>query len=250
MKGNFHVRCGVGEKAVITSKPYLSLLVVSINHRLNLLGFLDLSAYGEKYSANNGILDIVAALEWIHDNISNFGGDKNNLTLFGQSGGGAKILSLTAMPAAKGLFHKAINQSGAVELIGMSLQTQDTSRRVAELTLQNLNLSPAEVSKLEIIPYAELSLAANKAFLQASKEFGADKVYQGDNGWSPIIDGVNVTQNPVVDGFSEQANNIPLLIGTVTNEWTTMDLMSQMATSQTDNKNTWSDSQVEQKLRE
>ena len=145
------------------------IVVVSINHRLNSLGFWDLSAYGEKYqsSANNGVLNIVAALQWIHDNIEKFGGDLN-VTLFGQSGGGAKILALTAMPTAKGLFHKAINQSGTVELIGMSLQTQDTSRRFAELTLQNLNLTAA----------AELAAAANAAYLQAAKEFGAEKMYQ------------------------------------------------------------------------
>lgn len=226
------------------------VVVVSINHRLNSIGFLDLSAYNEKYSANNGILDIVAALQWIQDNIENFGGDKNNVTLFGQSGGGAKILSLTAMPATKGLFHKAIVQSGANETMGMSLPTQDVSRRVAELTLQNLNLSAAEVSKLETMPYEQLSAAANQAFLQASKEFGADKVYQGDNGWSPIIDGVNVVQNPVIDGFSAQANNIPLLIGTAFNEWTTIDQWATMVNSQNDNKNNWSNAQVEQKLRE
>lgn len=226
------------------------VVVVSINHRLNSIGFLDLSAYNEKYSANNGILDIVAALQWIQDNIENFGGDKNNVTLFGQSGGGAKILSLTAMPAAKGLFHKAIVQSGSNETMGMSLPTQDVSRRVAELTLQNLNLSAAEVSKLETIPYSELSAAANQAFLQASKEFGADKVYQGDNGWSPIIDGVNVVQNPVIGGFSENVNNIPLLIGTAFNEWTTIDQWATMVNSQNDNKNNWSNAQVEEKLRE
>ncbi|MFX9015961.1 carboxylesterase family protein, partial [Acinetobacter baumannii] len=79
------------------------------------LGFLDLSAYGDKYkhSANNSILDIKAALEWVKTNISNFGGDPGNVTIFGQSGGGAKVNTLMAMPSAKGLFHKAINESGA-----------------------------------------------------------------------------------------------------------------------------------------
>ena len=227
------------------------VVVVSINHRLNSIGFLDLSAYGEKYqsSCNNGMLDIVAALQWIHDNISNFGGDPNNVTLFGQSGGGAKILTLTSMPAAKGLFHKIINQSGANETMGMSLPTQENSHRVAELTLQNLGLTPAEVYKLETMPYAELCEAANKALNQAAKEFGSNVMYPS-SGWSPIIDGVNILQNPVIDGFSAQVNEVPLLIGTVANEWTTMDLMSKMATTQTDNKNNWTSAQIEQKLRE
>ena len=89
------------------------VVVVSINHRLNILGFLDLSAYGDKYkhSANASIIDIKAALEWVKANIENFGGDPNNVTIFGQSGGGAKVNTLMAMPSAKGLFHKAINAS-------------------------------------------------------------------------------------------------------------------------------------------
>ena len=91
------------------------VVVVSINHRLNILGFLDLSAYGEKYkhSANSSVLDMAAALEWVNKNIENFGGDPNNVTIYGQSGGGAKVNTLMGMPRAKGLFHKAINQSGA-----------------------------------------------------------------------------------------------------------------------------------------
>ena len=110
------------------------VVVVSVNHRLNVLGFLDLSAYGEEYrdSGNLGVLDIVAALQWIRQNIAQFGGDPDNVTLFGQSGGGAKILTLTAMPAAQGLFHKAIEQSGATELMGMTLPRQDVTRRVAD----------------------------------------------------------------------------------------------------------------------
>lgn len=78
------------------------VVVVSINHRLNILGFLDLSEYGEEYreSANNSILDIVAALQWVKTNISNFGGDPDNVTIFGQSGGGAKVNTLMAMPRA------------------------------------------------------------------------------------------------------------------------------------------------------
>jgi len=91
------------------------VVVVSINHRLNVLGFLDLSAYGEKYksSANAGAMDMVLALTWIKENISNFGGDPDNVTIFGQSGGGAKVICLMNAPSAKGLFHKAIVQSGS-----------------------------------------------------------------------------------------------------------------------------------------
>lgn len=86
--------------------------------------------------------------------------------------------------------------------------------------------------------------------IQAGKEFGAEKVYQGGNGWSPIIDGVNVLQNPVVDGFSPLVEDIPLLIGTAANEWATIDKWATMEISQTDNKNNWSDAEIENRLRE
>ena len=92
------------------------VVVVTINHRLNVLGFCDLSAFGEEYanSGNAGMDDIIAALQWIHDNIAKFGGDPANVTLFGQSGGGAKITTLLQMPAADGLFAKGINMSGVI----------------------------------------------------------------------------------------------------------------------------------------
>lgn len=102
------------------------VVVVSVNHRLNVFGYLDLSAYGEKYkdSANIGMRDIVDSLEWIQDNIENFGGDPDNVTVFGQSGGGAKVLALMSSPEAKGLFHKGIVQSGATETMGVVFNSQ------------------------------------------------------------------------------------------------------------------------------
>ena len=199
------------------------VVVVSINHRLNSLGFLDLSDYDEKFTANAGMLDIVAALQWIHDNIENFGGDPGNVTVFGQS--------------------------GANENMGMSLPDKEVSLRVAELTLKNLGLTARDVDKLQTLPYSELTAASNAAMNQAASEFGTARVYPS-MGWSPIIDGVNVIQNPVVDGFSPLAENIPLLIGTAANEWTTMELMATMDVSQVDNKTNWGDTEVETRLRE
>lgn len=227
------------------------VVVVSVNHRLNSLGFFDLSAYGKKYekSGNAGILDIVAALQWIHDNIGEFGGDPDNVTLFGQSGGGAKVLTLTSMPDAKGLFHKAIVQSGGVELTGMSLPDQEVTRRVAELTLAELGLSAAEVDKLQTLPYAQLATAANAAFIKAGKEFDRNRVRSGAS-WSPVMDGRVVPDNPVLgkNGFQPQAKGIPLMIGTVANEWATIGQWATMATSQTDNKNNWSEAEVHKRL--
>ena len=90
------------------------VVVVSVNHRLNIIGTLDLSAYGPEYanSRYTGMADLVAALQWVHDNIEAFGGDPGNVTIFGQSGGGGKVTRLMHMPAAKGLFHKVISESG------------------------------------------------------------------------------------------------------------------------------------------
>ena len=105
------------------------VVVVGVNHRLNVFGYLDLAAYGEKYkdSANVGMWDIVDSLQWIQDNIENFGGDPDNVTVFGQSGGGAKVLALMTSPDAEGLFHKGIVQSGATETMGVSFNTQESS---------------------------------------------------------------------------------------------------------------------------
>ena len=91
------------------------VVVVSVNHRLNILGFLDLAAYGDKYksSPDAGLMDLIAALQWVKQNIAQFGGDPDNVTIFGQSGGGGKVTCLMNAPSAKGLFSKAIVQSGS-----------------------------------------------------------------------------------------------------------------------------------------
>ena len=168
------------------------VVVVSVNHRLNMLGFLDLSAYSEKYkySGNVGTMDMVAALQWIQKNIAVFGGDPNNVTLFGQSGGGAKVLVLMTVPAAQGLFHKAIVQSGAVEACGMTNVTQKTAHRVAELMLDSLGISPQNADKLQTIPYSQLMAAGNKAMAQTAQEESSIDSW-GNPGliWTPVVDG-------------------------------------------------------------
>jgi para-nitrobenzyl esterase len=120
------------------------VVLVSVNHRLNVLGFLDLSAYGDKYksSPNAGLLDLVAALQWLKQNIAQFGGDPDNVTIFGQSGGGGKVTSLMNAPSAKGLFHKAIVESGSY-LSGFT--EQSISKRVAAALLEELQLQPSQL---------------------------------------------------------------------------------------------------------
>lgn len=228
------------------------VVVVSINHRLNLMGYLDLSAYGDKYkySANLGILDLVSALEWVQKNIAQFGGDPENVTLFGESGGGAKVLTLMATPKAQGLFHKAIVQSGAVERMGMTLTSPKAGQRVSELTLAALNLSPKEVDKLKTLPYAELVGATQQALQQTAQEQKLEAVLGTgyDLSWAPTMDGDYIPSEPVGEKYPEIAKNIPLLIGSNMTEWTTIPLLFDLAKNQADNRNTWTEAEVKQRL--
>ena len=227
------------------------VVVVSVNHRLNSVGFLDLSACGEKYkdSGDAGMLDIVAALEWVRDNIASFGGDPGSVTVFGQSGGGAKVLTLCAMPAAKGLFHRGIVMSGCVPLMGMTLPRPEAARKVAERLLADLGLSADRVDELQAMPYDALFRAANKAYAAVAKELPG-QLFPG-LGWAPVMDGRNVQCDPAgADGFSPLAADVPLMVGTVLNEWTSMPLLANMAQSQSDNLNTWSAEEAARRLNE
>ena len=228
------------------------VVVVSVNHRLNLLGFLDLSAYGEKYknSANVGIMDLVASLEWVRDNIEEFGGDPNNVTIFGESGGGAKVLTLMATPAAKGLFHKAVSESGAVEEMGMTLLPERTTRRVAELTLENLGLTASNVDEIQKIPYEKVMEATEKALQKTAEEQGYKNVLTGQPGldWAPKLDSY-IPVEPVGEKYPEQAKNIPLLIGTNLTEWETMPFLTSN-NSKIVNKDTLSNAEINKKMKE
>ena len=227
------------------------VVVVSVNHRLNVEGFLDLSAYGGKYkdSFNQSTRDIVAALEWIRDNIANFGGDPENVTVFGQSGGGAKTLVLMGTPSAKGLFHKAIVQSGGTEGSGMTLTDKSTSQYVTEITLKNLGISPEEVDKIIDVPYAELAAASNKALAQVAEERDiVNALGRRSLMWCPVVDGEFIPENPAETKFTDLAKDIPIIVGTVLNEWVSMPLLADMATTQSDNKNFWDDAKVGEML--
>lgn len=197
------------------------VVVVSINHRLNILGYLDLSAYGEKYknSANLSILDMKAALEWVKANISNFGGDPNNVTIFGQSGGGAKVNTLMAMPSAKGLFHKAINQSGSFRTA--MLEKTDTQRIAAEV-LNALGLKESQADSLQKIPFAQLSAAGKKALKSVADKMKAEgkPVIGFGLSWGPSRDGEVLPYQLFSNEAFELSKNIPLMIGTTKNEFT------------------------------
>ena len=190
------------------------IVLVSVNHRLNILGFLDLSEFGEQYanSANVGMLDVVAALQWVNKNIQNFGGDPANVTIFGESGGGGKVGTVMSMPAAKGLFHKAIIQSGAL----LNQTTKEKSTQIARALVEELGLSKNDLSKLHNMPYKQLVEAGNKAL---EKTVGVRKPGSFVMvGFAPVVDGVNLVQQPFQPDFAEMSKDIPLLIGTTLHE--------------------------------
>lgn len=196
------------------------VVLVSINHRLNVLGFLDLSAYGDKYkhSANVSILDIIAALNWVKANIQNFGGDPNNITIFGQSGGGAKVNTLMAMPSAKGLFQKAVNESGSFKSDALD---KTTTQEIAAEVLKELNLSADQVDSLQKIPYQVLSDVGQKALKVIAAKLKDEGKPVGGFGlsWGPSVDGEDVPFQVFSPEAFELSKNIPLLIGNVKNEF-------------------------------
>jgi para-nitrobenzyl esterase len=192
------------------------IVFCSLNHRLGSLGFTNLAGVGgEKFAAsgNVGMLDIVAALEWVRDNISNFGGDPGNVTIMGQSGGGAKVTTITAMPSAKGLFHKAVVLSGA----GVKSGEKEYSEKLGSYVLKEAGLKPSEINKLQQIPWVEYNIIANKAAAKLNEELGA-ATGGARRGFSPVVDGVYLPQHPYFPEAAPTAAEVPMIICTTFNE--------------------------------
>jgi para-nitrobenzyl esterase len=216
------------------------VVVVTHNHRLNVFGYLNLSELGgERYadSANTGLLDLVRCLQWVHDNIANFGGDPGNVSIFGQSGGGGKVMCLMAMPSAKGLFHRAAIQSGPF-LRGL---TPEYSAKVAAGTLQELGLGKGSVDQLQHIPVDRLSGASTEAMKKYGQ--GLPRAFLRDYdrvGWGPTVDGRILPRHPFDPAGPIESADVPLLTGSVLHEiisaldnptaesMTTGDLMKKM----------------------
>lgn len=202
------------------------VVVVSVNHRLGVSGFLDLSAYGEKYqySANAGLTDIVNALEWIQENIETFGGDPENVTLFGQSGGGAKVLSMMTSPYAKGLFQRGIVQSGATETMGVTFTAREVSTKLTERVLNRLGITAENIEEIQSVDLEELEEVSSEALQETAEEFQIPASLSDGYAmeWGPVIDGDYMPTNPVTEeSFAENGEDIELLIGSNLNEWTT-----------------------------
>jgi len=190
------------------------VVVVSVNHRLNILGFLDLSAVSPKYkeSGNVGMLDVVQALEWVRDNISRFGGDPSNVTIFGESGGGGKVGTLMCMPKARGLFHKAIIMSGTI----LNVNNRDMTQQLGKAVLKELGISEKNVDKIKDIPYQQLYDAGQRAMAASigTRKPGTPMMW----GFGPTPDGEILLQQPFQPTFAKLSDQVPLLIGTTFNE--------------------------------
>ena len=184
------------------------IVVVTVNHRLNCLGFTDLSSYGEqyKYSANAGILDLVASLQWVHDNIAAFGGDPAQVTIAGQSGGGGKVQTLMVCPAAKGLFQRAIVQSGAFGL--RMMQSKEAAQAYGRAIVRELGLDETTIDQIHRVPYEELSAAAARAAGNGAMLGGS----------SPSKDGLVLPYEYFDPEAADLYADIPLLIGSTFNE--------------------------------
>jgi para-nitrobenzyl esterase len=194
------------------------VVVVTHNHRLNVYGYLNVEHLGgERYAsaANVGMLDLVAVLEWVRDNIKTFGGDPDCVTIFGQSGGGGKVLVLMAMPAAKDLFHRAIVQSGPF----LKSLSPDYSMRLADFVMAELGLSKSQVEQLQEIPVDRLSGAAAEAMKKMPPHKSSLREVYGERDWGPTVDGRILPRHPFDPGAPEISANVPLLTGTNLHEF-------------------------------
>jgi len=192
------------------------VVVVSLNHRLNVLGFTYLGEQaGSDFALSGGVglLDIVAALEWVRDNIAYFGGDPSLVTIFGQSGGGRKVATLMSMPSAQGLFHRAIVESGAV----LRLMTREDAIHYSQLLLTELGLRGDQARELQSVPLDRL-LAANAAALKKT-----DQTAPGYTPNTPMVDGKAIPTNPWDPAGPAMSAKIPLLIGWARTEETLYD---------------------------
>ncbi len=191
------------------------VVFVSINHRLGPLGYAHFGAAGETFAAsgNVGMLDCIAALEWIRDNITNFGGDPGNVTIMGQSGGGAKVCVLTAMPAAKGLFHKAVALSGS----SLKAVEKVNAEKLASYVLKEAGLTYNDMDKLQQMPWKQYYEFATRGLAKYREEMKLP-MFGGGGGFAPVVDGNYLPQHPFNVEPAPSAADVPMLICTTFNE--------------------------------
>ena len=196
---------------------YGDVVVITVNHRLNILGFLDMSSFGEKYanSVNAGMADLVECLRWVKRNVQVFGGDPENVTIFGQSGGGGKVETLLQTPCAEGLFQKGIVMSGLFR--GEKKDPAKIAAQHRKLVLgilSELGIPEEQVEELEKVPYDVLERAYNKAQYKLLKE---EDIFIN---WGPVPNEFYMG-NPLHVGFTDFAKTVPTMAGSVISEFST-----------------------------
>lgn len=202
---------------------YHDVVSVTVNHRLNVLGFFDVSEIGGSAyadSVNVGMTDLVASLEWVRDNIANFGGDPDRVMIYGQSGGGSKVTTLMGMPSAAGLFHRASAQSGG----GGNPPSGEQSREMARQTMKELGLEPNDLASLQKMEWSKLLAAGNAAIAKINPPLGPGMPPFGAPGtpprvgWGPTVDGRIINLRSFGDVAPEISKSVPMLIGSVSEE--------------------------------
>jgi para-nitrobenzyl esterase len=199
---------------------------VTVNHRLNILGFLDLADFGGPAyadSVNVGMTDLVAALRWVRDNIASFGGDPDRVMIYGQSGGGSKVTTLLGMPSAQGLIHRASAQSGG----GGNPPGGEQSRELAKRVIAELGVT--DMAALRKVEWARLNEVGNAVIAKMNPPIGAAGPTPPPGtkprvGWGPTVDGRTITLRSFFDVAPETAKNVPMLIGSTSEEGNRMSL--------------------------
>ena len=195
---------------------------ISVNHRLNSLGFMDVSEIGGagyEDSVSVGMSDLVAALKWVQENIANFGGDPNKVMIYGQSGGGGKVATLMGMPSAKGLFQRATIQSG-----GSFAGDKDEAKEFARMLVKQLGIGANDIGALQKLDWASLNAATNAAQGKMPPRPGPFGAMPGPPArfWMPTVDGRVITENTFQTSAPEISKDVPLIIGSVSEEGNSM----------------------------
>jgi len=200
------------------------VVAVSVNHRLNILGFLDVSEIGGpayEDSVNVGMTDLVAALQWVHENIENFGGDPDRVMIYGQSGGGSKVTTLMGMPSAVGLFHRASAQSGG----GGNIPSKEQQTELARQLMKDLGLAANDIASLQKMEWSKLMAAGNAAAAKINPPgpwMGPGASGKPRVGWAPCVDGKIINMRSFYDAAPEISKNVPMMMGSVTEEGNSM----------------------------
>lgn len=197
---------------------------VSVNHRLNVLGFFDLRDVGGaayEDSVNVSMTDLTAALQWVRENIHNFGGNPDNITIYGQSGGGSKVTTLLGMPSARGMIHRAIAQSGG----GGNIPSGEQSREFAREVVKELGVGSGDIAALQKMDWVTLFAAGNRVADRISGPRRSSPLGPGPDtsavprvGWAPTLDGKLITVRSFHDVAPEASNDVPVIFGNVSEE--------------------------------